>query len=304
MLEPADDRSWYRPELLTRSWAVPAMLSDDERTAIAAAAADLTTRHPKVVDLGCYIGASTMALIDGLCSRGRWRRPRRPVIHSYDLFEANAFMVEHSLGEHGIEPGGDFRAVFERMLGPERRLVTVHAGDIRQERWGGGPIDLLFVDILWGWDINQHVIREFYAPLRPGALVLHQDFIYSFYPWLTCSMEWFVQQGAFSYSHFASPGTVVLRKERALTGDELQLDFHTGLTVDEQRGLVESAAARFDGFPRALLELSVTRLLVDADRSDEALDVYHSVAGRFDGPIVEHHLEMMRAWLADRQLTP
>jgi hypothetical protein len=211
MNRPVDDLAWRNPDLLGRSLHVPAMLSNDERTIIAYAAQQLRRRHPVIVELGCYIGASTMALVDGLLARPKAKPPKRAVIHSYDRFIADQFMVDHSLQEHGVEAGGNFEHVLATMLGDARGLVEVHAGDIRTERWTGKPVDLLFVDILWGWDINQHVIDQFYAHLRPDAVLLHQDFIYSFYPWLTCSMEWLVQRGAFAYEHYAPPSTVSFR---------------------------------------------------------------------------------------------
>ena len=115
-------------------------------------------------------------------------------------------------------------------------MVREVAGDIRQERWTSGPIDLLFVDILWGWDINQHVIREFYTSLIPGrSVIAHQDYIYSFYPWLPISMEYFCEKGYLEFGDLAKWGTVLFGSKKALDQEAARDRLQTRLRPSRPR---------------------------------------------------------------------
>lgn len=277
------------------------MLSNDERTIIAAFAQRLTARHPTIVELGCYIGGSTLSLIDGLRGRGADLVPTRPVIHAYDLFRANPFMVEHSLSQWGVERGDDFEHVFMEVLADDAGLVTVHSGDLLDERWNGAPIDLLFVDILWSWALNQHVVGDFYTALRPGAAVVHQDFVYSFWPWLVISMEWFVQRGLFAYRSYGPPSTVAFELLRPFDAHERSVNFLHDFSVDDKAALMTAAANRFQGVPSALLRLSQARLYVDHDPS-KAVEIYDQVRAEYQDDIVDTHLGMISGFFTKKDI--
>ncbi len=289
LIHPLPDRAYLGYPLPEATFEHPAMLHREERILpahLAREAAGITGAH---VELGCYLGGSSVSILDGLRRAGALSGPPGPRLHSYDLFVANQYMVDHSLGQHGVEAGESFEHVFRSMLGDDSRFVETHPGDIRQESWDGGPIALLYVDILWDWSINRHVIDQFYRRLVPGAWLIHQDFIYSMYPWIPVSMEWFVRRGYFSYHTYAETGTVAFRCEKALDDLPGWFDFADHLALLEKRELIRAAADRFIGYPAALIRMSECVLMDRAGYPAEARRRLAQVAASGDHEYIELH---------------
>jgi hypothetical protein len=295
LVSPPNDRVYLQFNLSDTVANIPAMLGMEERQ-LPAYLATLASKVPgKFVELGCYLGGSTACLLDGLRKSGELKGDK-PLIDSYDLFIANEYMVEHSLKSHGIESGQSFEPIFVALLGKDAPWVKVHAGDIRGETWNE-LISLLYVDILWSWDVNQHVIQSFYRHLSSGSWLIHQDFIYSLYPWLPISMEYFVQAGFFSYQHFAEHGTVSFRCEKPLDEAMLAIDFQQ-MTYEEKRSLLKQASERFVGYPKALLELSLVPCMVQQGLKSEALEYIAKVQSQHDDhPFTTHHVQMVEGWV-------
>ncbi|MFN8051806.1 MAG: class I SAM-dependent methyltransferase [Acidimicrobiales bacterium] len=120
-----------------------------------------------VVELGTGMGASTLAILDGLR-----RNPTASAteVHCYDLFHDDT---------------DTFLPRFLERLGDRRERVIVHEGDITDETWPAeAPIGFLFDDVAKTWDIWNHVKATFHRALRPGAIVVEQDFVHSCTPWI------------------------------------------------------------------------------------------------------------------------
>src|SRR5262249_49893454 len=67
---------------------------------------------------------------------------------------------------------------------------VVHEGDITTTGWEGGPIDVLFLDVLKSWHINDAVHRDFFPSLVPGrSVVVHQDYGWGSHPWVPVTVE-------------------------------------------------------------------------------------------------------------------
>jgi hypothetical protein len=177
--------------------------------------------------------------------------------------------------------------------------VQVYPGDIRQQRWSGDRIALLYVDILWGWDINRWVIDQFYRSLRKGSWIIHQDFVFPYYPWLPVSMEWFVRNGYFSVKSFAEFSTVAFRCEKELDAAACEFDFLLQLTLTEKRQLLQVSAQRFIGYPKALLELSECTLLADSGQLAEAIAQVKAIRSNYDDRF--GHAATMEETLIKRQ---
>ena len=76
---------------------------------------DYYTGAGRIVDGGCFMGGSTVALARGLVDGGVWRGGERP-IDVYDQFLTDAFMAESYFAPAGLPYGVDesFRSLFER----------------------------------------------------------------------------------------------------------------------------------------------------------------------------------------------
>jgi hypothetical protein len=217
MIDPPSDMSYNNYQLPDAVYLHPAMLGPEERQLAAHVAREACALPGARVELGCYIGGSTVSILDGLRQAGALAGPPGPRLHSYDLFVANQCMVDdYWLGYYGVKAGESFEPVFRSLLGDDARFVAIHPGDVCGETWTSGPISLLYVDCLWSWRANTHVLNHFYRHLVPGSWVLHQDFVYAYYPWLPVSMEWLTQQGYFSYQSYGEYCTVSFRCEKSL----------------------------------------------------------------------------------------
>lgn len=295
LVTPANDRRYLRHEVSGRVLSHPAMLGSEERVLPSFLAKCSSRRPGAVVELGCYLGGSTVALLDGLMQGGVFGVERAPCVHSYDLFVANEYMLDHTLRSSGVKAGESFEHVYREAMGNWAKYVDVHAGDIRNELWSGDPIKLLYVDILWSWETNQHVFEQFYRAMVPGSWLVHQDFVYSAYPWLPITMEWLVRKGYFSFRSFAEHSTVAFRCRKSLRSIPQGLDFRRSIDENEKRILLDRAARRFRGYPAALLRLSRAVLDIQEGKSANARSIVEDVKRQHAHPFVNHHVGLVEA---------
>ena len=299
LLIPKNDRAYEDFTVSDRLRLYPAMLGAQERVLPAFLAEKAGALEGTFVELGCYLGGSTVALLEGLAKAEALKNRRRPLVHSYDLFIANDYMVEQAPKHLKLKAGESFLQAFLSLLGDDAHYVQVYPGDIRKQRWSGDPIALLYVDILWGWDINRWVIDQFYRSLRKGSWIIHQDFVFPYYPWLPVSMEWFVRNGYFSVKSFAEFSTVAFRCEKELDAAACEFDFLLQLTLTEKRQLLQVSAQRFIGYPKALLELSECTLLADSGQLAEAIAQVKAIRSNYDDRF--GHAATMEETLIKRQ---
>jgi hypothetical protein len=138
-----------------------------------------------VVDLGSWLGSTTVPLARGMTHRSRDLPKTR--IQAYDRFVWEEWMTEfaHASGvDPPYLPGDDFRPMLEAALGSYLSTVDVLTADLRTERWGGGPIELLVVDAMKSWELAKNIVQEFYSRLVHGGVIFHQDFAHYYTPWI------------------------------------------------------------------------------------------------------------------------
>jgi hypothetical protein len=137
-----------------------------------------------IVDLGSWLGSTTLPLARGMSHRDRRRGTR---IHAYDRFIWEEWMTEFAEAS-GVRldyrPGDDFRRTFEDALGPHLRLVDIHTADLCVERWSGGPIELIVIDAMKSWELAENILRQFLTHLAGGGVIFHQDFAHYYTPWI------------------------------------------------------------------------------------------------------------------------
>lgn len=161
------------------------MLAPHEAQMLRWIAANAYTGRGDIADLGCFLGGSTCAFGDGLRASG-CAFDRRP-IQTYDmLVTPNDPFDSYANGLIGDDkkPGESFLDRFEEYTAPYADLIDAHPGDVRDHK-PTRPIEVLFVDIAKGADINDHLVRHFFAnTIGAGAIVLHQDYNHPWLPWV------------------------------------------------------------------------------------------------------------------------
>ena len=187
------------------------MLSVPEQRLLYTLAKDWFSGAGALVDAGCFLGGSTIALARGL--RDRTAMPPGTVVHSFDRFILDSFMIRHFCEPGRFEEGDSFLPMYERNIAGFRDLVEVHAGDVTGFYWLGGPIELLFIDIAKLWSVNDHLVADFFPHLIPGvSLVIQQDYVHEWCPWLHVTMQ--SLRDYFTPLGFVEHNTMVFRYER------------------------------------------------------------------------------------------
>jgi SAM-dependent methyltransferase len=232
---------------------VPTMLVPDELRLLNHLADAHYSGAGCIVDAGSFLGGSTIALADGLRRNLRRRRLHEEKrIHSFDRFEVEEY-TRGTFFPESMQVGESFRDLFERNIADYAPLVEVHAGDVLDHSWSGGPIEILFIDIAKHWTICDWVTRQFFPSLIPGrSIVVQQDYLYHHWVgWLHVTMEFYSDY--FAYLCDTEVNSVAFLYTRRIPDDVLREKTVESLTTAEKIELMDRAAARFEGPRREML---------------------------------------------------
>ncbi len=239
---------------------VPTMLGIDELRMLHGLGKRHWANRGAIVDAGCFLGGSTMALGTGLVANPALNAAvARPVIETYDLFEIEEWTIGQFFPDHR-KAKESFFAEWQANVAPLGDLVRSHPGDVTAERWDDRPIEILFIDLAKHWIVNDHVVRTFFPALVPGvSVVVQQDYLYTCWNgWLAVTMEVFADY--FSISDTALSGSVVFRYDRQIPRNLIDGDVFASLSRSEIRRLMTRAIGRFSGHRRKILEASAAHL--------------------------------------------
>jgi hypothetical protein len=289
-------RPWTEATLPKAVYDAPTMLSYEERELLYVLARDYARGDGAIIDAGCFLGGSTIALAAGRAENRRARRGRP--IETYDLFELDG-SYKHSypglVADIGV--GESMLPRFEEVLGPLLEHVAVHAGDICRDPWDGGPVEVLFIDICKSWEINDHVVGEYFPALIPGrSVVIQQDLIHEWLPYLTITMGLFAD--AFELVDAVPWCSAVYLSTRAIGAEEIPRRLND-LSAERKLELFDRGAAPFTGEYRGVIEVSRAVLLLNVGRPAEA--AAHLEALRAEHPDSERILHVageVGRWLA------
>lgn len=257
-----------RPQVPHEVLAALSMLSYEERALLFALARD-SHGEGAIIDAGCFVGGSTVALAAGLHA-GRNGPPG--VIHSYDLLRSDP---EHTAGYSAeidaLPPASDLRPLFEQQVRSWRDLVTLHQGDLLQQRWSAHDrVEILFIDVCKSWELNAHATRQFFPALIPGrSVVIQQDLVHWRYPWCAIVME--TLQHRFQYWDWTWYASSVWRCVELPTQREISIDWRHDIDLRSGLDLLTAAAHRHGGWGIPLLELCRATLMHEHGDDERAL---------------------------------
>lgn len=150
----------------------------------------------RVVELGCFLGGSTAALLAGLNESNA----RNPSVIAYDSFQApgqEAFKVAPELVGFGLTPNASFLDLYRKLHQDRIEAITLRQGMIPEHACGDlaaclypeqDAIGLLFIDIAKVWGVHISVLNAFAHHIEPGGIVVQQDFGDFRTPWLILHM--------------------------------------------------------------------------------------------------------------------
>jgi hypothetical protein len=137
-----------------------------------------------IVDLGCWMGSTAIALARGVAAEGESAAAGEHIV-AIDRFIWEPWMNQHRAGVSGdYVPGESFLPEARRQMEPYRGLIEVVEADLTVYAWRGGPIKLLLVDVMKNWELARAVTRSFFGFLTGGSILIHQDFKHYYTPWI------------------------------------------------------------------------------------------------------------------------
>jgi hypothetical protein len=163
---------------------IPGMVSPAEMAFFRESAARYVGKEGAIVDLGCWLGSTSIALAQGFLDHGSQGNHRTEKVFGFDRFIWEEWMPAHI-------PFGHYHAG-ESFLPEARRLVRDHGGDgielvqadLTLYEWKDGPIKILLVDAMKNENIASQITTSFYPSLMPGGLLIHQDFKHYYTSWI------------------------------------------------------------------------------------------------------------------------
>jgi hypothetical protein len=177
-----------------------------------------------IVDLGCFLGATTISLAQGLALN-----PRRgqTAIHAYDLFtwdEGFELWAQGREVEKRFGAGESFLGEFRKRTEKWRDRIVVHEQDLTHVQWDGGAIEFLLVDAMKSPAIARAILRAFFPCLLPGrSYFAQQDFAHGYTPWIHIAA--FRLRNYFSVvADVTRSATIVFRCERELRPADVEMD--------------------------------------------------------------------------------
>ena len=230
---------------------MPTMLSREEQKLLYVLARDHWSGEGAIVDAGCFLGGSTVALAAGVRARGDG--DHRKAVVTFDHFVVDAVGLEYFPDDMPPEVGDSFQPAFQRNIEPYADVVDLRAGDFKGAQWDGTPIEVLFLDVCKSWELNGVAQQRFFPTVVPGhGVIVQQDYLWGSHPWIHVLMEavapYVRQLPSLPWA------TVPYLLERPVPRSLLKLDLQWDLSRARHRALTDRAAGRWTGAERGLVE--------------------------------------------------
>lgn len=174
----------YRSTALSQSvMNARGMVSFEERRFLRWYAEKQFTGAGQIVDLGCWLGASTLPLLEGLAQNSNPATKQRKV-YAYDRFIWEGWMPLAGFGSL-YSDGQSFVQEFRKAVASWKDSVVVQEGDLTKLAWTGNQIEFLFIDAMKSWELARAICINFFPSLIPGvSLLVQQDFNHFYESWI------------------------------------------------------------------------------------------------------------------------
>lgn len=150
----------------------PGMISASERRFLYQLSSSLHTGAGEVVEIGTWLGCSTLHLAAGLRDRGSTQ-----LLHSYDDYQWRTGMGAKSGLD--IAEGASFYPNFLGNLGELRSHVDPSVASVTDLNWQGGKIESLVIDAPKSWRSIRRVMRQLAPHFISGKTrIALQDYLH------------------------------------------------------------------------------------------------------------------------------
>lgn len=163
--------SWGRA--LPSSAPIYGMTTAQEQALFTKSVDEVARLDGAVVDLGCWLGSTTISLAKGLRAAGSSGK-----MYAFDLFKWDSWMDDYS-DDHwcDYEPGESFLPETRRRVSEFKQHIDLIEADLTTYSWTQGKIRLLLIDAMKNWQLATDITREFFPSLVKDARVVQQDYL-------------------------------------------------------------------------------------------------------------------------------
>lgn len=246
-------------------WYVPTMVTKEEKLMLSWLAENYVKGQGQIVDLGSFLGGSTVFLADGF-NKNKIANKISTKIYCYDVFfipPRDIHVIDYFFTKNNIQfpSDGNILPLFEKYTNPFKDLIKVNSDRIEKVKVETGDIELLFVDIMKSPISYNFVVKEFFSKLIPGqSIVILQDYLYkNSGPWHAILME--KLSDYFEYITDTGVNSVVYLNTKPITKEILKSCIWEDISFDEKVSLLEKAKSKWTLIPQVeILENQIKRL--------------------------------------------
>jgi hypothetical protein len=214
----------------------------------------------EIVDLGCWLGSTTIPLVKGLLQNPQLIASKRKV-YAYDAFIWYDSMTDAVAGTELVgkyRDGDSFLDEYQRRTQEFAEFIEIRAGDLKEIGWNGAEIEFLLVDAMKNWELANAIIKDFYPHLIPlESLVLHQDFAHYFTVWIHL-LQWKFRDYFEFVEEIPKGASVVFRNIKKIPAEMIKnysfadfldedinnaFDYSLGFVSDEKKANILAAKA-------------------------------------------------------------
>lgn len=136
----------------------------------------------KIVDLGCWLGSTTMQLSNGLSQN---KNIAIKEIYAFDRFIWEDYMQYAGLEEtKSLKNGDSFKFIFDSLLSKSKVKIHSFEIDLKNQFAFEHSIEILLIDAMKDLELTNSISENFCKKLIKGGYLIHQDFAHEFTPWI------------------------------------------------------------------------------------------------------------------------
>lgn len=186
------------------------MTSLEEQQFYKKSAAEASDLEGQIVDLGCWMGSTTIPLVQGI-NQSSTTNSSSEKVFAFDRFIWESWMDQFMPRlSRQYAPGDSFLQEAQEILKEFKGHIELIECDLNIYVWKEGSIKLLLVDAMKSEELARSIARNFFPFLIKDAFVIHQDFKHHYTPWIHLLM--YRLKDYFEFFHeVENGGTVAFR---------------------------------------------------------------------------------------------
>jgi hypothetical protein len=274
------------PELFPKKDLLVGMTTGDEQRWYCSVAAEVVNGGNKgaIVDLGSWMGSTAISLAKGIKKALPPGAPAPPV-YAIDRYIWEPWMQAFASSATGIScdylDGDSFLPEVRRRLAASQGNILAVEADLISYKWQGGDIAILLVDAMKTPELCMSISREFYPHLRPGSVLIHQDYKHYFTCWIHL-LQYRLRE-YFDFIHdVPNSGTVGFSVKKSVPPEIIEAAAQITKTTDQEMlKAITYSIEMVDNTGKGNIAAAHAMHFVHGDRNEEAASLLEQYAAKY-----------------------